>query len=332
MLKFGVIGSGWITDAYIEGAKDSGLWELTAIYSRTVGRAEEYARKHRVDYCFTNMAEMAKSDVIDAVYIASPNMLHFEHAKLFLENGKHVICEKPLSAQADKVEKLFELAEKNNLIFLEAIMFMHLPQRKIFEEALAKLGDINYAKIDFCQRSSKMDALNRGETPNIFNPELETGAFMDLGVYCIYPALYLFGLPKSYTASAMMLKTGADAAGTIVMDYKDKQVVISYSKIGQAIAGSEFQGANGTMYVDSISRIADAKTRDNSGNIKTLLEAEEKSRLMGYESIDFHRFITNLDETKEEYLKCKEMSILVSAFMESCRKKLKIRFVSDNAK
>ena len=95
MLRFGTIGSGWICDEYIHGAKDSGLWELTAVYSRTKERAEEYARRHGAKYAFTNLEEMAASDCIDAVYISSPNALHYEHSKAFLERGKHVICENP---------------------------------------------------------------------------------------------------------------------------------------------------------------------------------------------------------------------------------------------
>ena len=89
MLRFGTIGSGWICDEYIHGAKDSGLWELTAVYSRTKERAEEYARRHGAKYAFTSLEEMAASDCIDAVYISSPNALHYEHSKAFLERGKH---------------------------------------------------------------------------------------------------------------------------------------------------------------------------------------------------------------------------------------------------
>ena len=91
MLRFGTIGSGWIADEYIHGAKDSGLWELTAVYSRTQERAAAYAKQHGAKHAFTNLEEMAASDVLDAVYIASPNAFHYEQAKLFLEHGKHVI-------------------------------------------------------------------------------------------------------------------------------------------------------------------------------------------------------------------------------------------------
>ena len=185
MLRFGTIGSGWICDEYIHGAKDSGLWELTAVYSRTKERAEEYARRHGAKYAFTSLEEMAASDYIDAVYISSPNALHYEHSKAFLERGKHVICEKPLCAQASKVRELQRIAQEHGAVFLEAIMYLHLPQRKLLEDTLQQLGQISLVKLDFCQRSSKLDRYLQGELPNIFNPALETGALMDLGVYCV---------------------------------------------------------------------------------------------------------------------------------------------------
>ena len=67
-------------------------------------------------------------------------------------------------------------------------MYLHLPQRKLLEDTLQQLGQISLVKLDFCQRSSKLDRYLQGELPNIFNPALETGALMDLGVYCVYPA------------------------------------------------------------------------------------------------------------------------------------------------
>ena len=55
MLRFGTIGSGWIVDEYIHGAKDSGLWELTAVYSRTAERAQAFAQKHGAPLWFTDL-------------------------------------------------------------------------------------------------------------------------------------------------------------------------------------------------------------------------------------------------------------------------------------
>ncbi|MDD7483777.1 MAG: Gfo/Idh/MocA family oxidoreductase, partial [Clostridia bacterium] len=80
-LRLGVIGSGWIADEMIHGAVSTGCFTVTAVYSRTLQRAQEFAEKHRepqqpVPRCFTDLEEMAVSPDVDAVYIASPNVCH----------------------------------------------------------------------------------------------------------------------------------------------------------------------------------------------------------------------------------------------------------------
>lgn len=331
MLRFGTVGSGWITDEYIHGAVDSGLWELTAVFSRTQERAEEYAKKHGAAHSFTDLAEMASSDCMDAVYIASPNAAHFEQCKLFLEHGKHVLCEKPLCAQAEKVRELQSLAAEHNVIFLEAIMFLHLPQRRLLKEALAKIGTITLAKIDFCQRSSKLDSYLQGGLPNIFNPQLETGALMDLGVYCVYPALFLFGKPEGLHIDILRMKSGADGGGIITMRYPDKLVLLTYSKLGQSGANSDFQGTRGTVSVDSISRLAGISLWTPENGTEPLYGSDEKYQLMGWEAKDFYRYITNPEENWEEYRRCCTLSAGTAEFMEAVRRQAGICFMSDPA-
>lgn len=329
MLKFGTIGSGWIVDEYIHGAKDSGLWELAAVYSRTEERAKAYAEKHGAKLVFTDLEEMASCDVLDAVYIASPNSLHYAQSKLFLEHGKHVICEKPLCAQADKVLELQKIAQENGVIFMEAIMFLHLPQRKILEGILSRLGKITMVKLDFCQRSSKLDSYLQGQLPNIFNPALETGALMDLGVYCVYPALALFGEPESFTAAPVMMESGADGGGIITLRYPDKLVTLTYSKMGQAGANSDFQGTEGTLSVESISRVAGLSLWQKDGTVEKLFGDEEKYKLMGWEAKDFYRYIVQPEASAGEYAYCSRLSFQVASFMEQARKQAGIHFPSD---
>lgn len=330
MLRFGTVGSGWITDEYIHGAKDSGLWELTAVYSRTEARGKEYAAKHGAKSVFTDLAEMASSPELDAVYVASPNAFHYEQCKLFLQHGKHVICEKPLCAQAEKVRELQKIAEERRVIFLEAIMFLHLPQRKILEDALKTIGAISLVKLDFCQRSSKLDSYLSGELPNIFNPALETGALMDLGVYCVYPALALFGKPENVHADMLPTRSGLDGSGIVTLCYPDKLVTLTYSKLGQAGANSDFQGTEGTVRVDSISRLAGISLWHKDKTVESLYgDTDEKFQLMGWEAKDLYRYITEPEASRAEYQRCMELSVTVSEYMEELRRQMGIRFPSD---
>ena len=331
MLRFATIGSGWITDSYIRGALDSGLWELAGVYSRTRERAQEYAKKHGARLTFTSVEDLAACPEIDAVYVASPNALHYQHCKTLLEQGKHVICEKPLCSHKAQVEELQAIANERNAVFLEAIMFLHLPQRKILEEALSQIGTVSLAKIDFCQRSSKLDAYLKGELPNIFNPALETGALMDLGVYCLYPALALFGKPESFQIHPLMLGSGADGAGVVTLRYPDKLVTLTYSKLGQAGADTDFQGPQGTVRVSSISRLDTISLWCKDGSVQRLYGGDAKYKLMGWEAKDFYRYITQPEETREEYQRCCSLALDVAELLEALRRQGGIRFPSDQA-
>lgn len=111
-IRFRIIGTNTITTKFIEDSRTLLEFSLTAVYSRTKDRAMEFASKYNVDTTFTNLESMAKSDVIDAVYIASPNSLHAEQAILFMKHGKHVLCEKPIVSHIIELEKMIQTAKK----------------------------------------------------------------------------------------------------------------------------------------------------------------------------------------------------------------------------
>ncbi len=181
-IRYGIIGTGWITEAFLAGAAGVPGMALRAVCSRSEERGREFAARHGADLVFTDPARMAASPDIDAVYIASPNVLHAAQSRLFLENGKHVLCEKPLAARPEEVESLQALAANRGLVYMEAIMLLHMPQLAVLEEAVGRLGRISLAHFDFSQLSSKYPAYLEGAAlPNIFNPAMETGALMDLG-------------------------------------------------------------------------------------------------------------------------------------------------------
>lgn len=290
MIKYGVIGSGWIAEEFIKGANLVDGLVFSAMYSRKFEKGKAFAEKFADVPVYTDINDFAKSD-IDAVYIASPNSLHYSQSKLMLENGKHVLCEKPITVLPEEFVELSELAESKGLVYTEAIMMLHLPQRKIIKEKLKSLGKISMAHFDFSQLSSKYPALIRGENPNIFNPEMKTGCLRDLGIYCFYPALDFFGKPEKIISSAGFLSTGADGYGSAILDYADKQVTLTYSKIGQDFSGSQIIGDKGTMTIGSVSKLTDIVIHYNDGATEKVYSDVEKHILMSAEAKDFSDYI-----------------------------------------
>ena len=143
-MKYGVIGTGWIAKAFIDGARLLTNAEFCAVYSRTEESGSKFAAENGIPKVLTDLKEFANGD-FEAVYIASPNALHYPQSKLMLESGKHVICEKPITVEPSELEELQALAAEMGLIYIEAIMHMFNPARQLLKNAVSKIGRITSA-------------------------------------------------------------------------------------------------------------------------------------------------------------------------------------------
>ncbi len=331
MVRYAIIGTSWITETFIGGAMGVEGLQLAAVYSRSAEKGRSFADKFLAAGdgnqipVYTDLLEMAQSD-IDAVYIASPNKLHYEQSKLFLQNGKHVICEKPITIHPEQLAELQALAKEKGLVYMEAIMMLHQPQLVPLKETVAKLGKIRTAHIDFSQLSSKYQAYVDGKNPNIFNPEFCTGALMDLGIYCIYFVLELFGQPEKLVIHSQFLESGADATGDVLMIYPDKHISVSYSKVGQNRLGSQIFGDQGTLTIDLISQLTGMNLHAKDGSITNVWGDEEKDKLMGAEALSFYRYITEPEKYAEHYAYCSQQAMAVCTMLEDLRDQAGIRF------
>lgn len=315
-MKYGVIGTGWIAKSFIDGARMLTNAEFTAVYSRTEESGGKFASDNNIPLVYTDINEFAKGD-FEAVYIASPNRLHYEQSKLMLQSGKHVICEKPITVEPEELSELQTLAKQKGLIYVEAIMYMFNPAREMLRDAIKKIGRITSVHFDFSQLSSKYPAYVRGELPNIFNPALATGCLMDLGIYCVYPALDLFGLPEKTTACAHFMESGADGSGNAALLYADKLINFTYSKLGQDRLGSQIFGDEGTITIESISKLTNMKLIAKNGDTQEIIGDVEKEKLMGYEAVGFEHFIAHPDDPY--YAVTSNRALQVSTLMKEIR-------------
>ena len=318
MIKYSVIGTSWITESFIAGARLVDELVLDGVYSRSVEKGESFKNKTGALRVFSSFDELLSSDT-DLVYVASPNSCHYEQSKALLESGKNVICEKPITVTAREFRELCDLANEKDLVYFEAIMYMHSPARRVLKEMVNGLGKIRSASIDFSQLSSKYKALKNGELPNIFNPELKTGALNDLGIYCVYPVIDLFGMPDKITPCQHFLETGADGCGSAVFEYSDKLITITYSKVGQSRASSQILGDEGTITIGSISKLDNVYYYKNNGEVFPLVPETEKHFLMGNEARSAAQFISDKENTRDFLKECQEMNEKVLLCMEKMR-------------
>ncbi len=251
-LRFGIIGTNFISDWLLDGAAEDPRFEVTAIYSRSQDTANAFAAKHNIPYTFVSLKKMASSPLIDAVYIASPTALHSEQAILFMKYGKHVLCEKPSASNVRELNLMIEASRKYDVVFMEAMKSTLMPGFGIVLQHLPEIGTVRRYFASYCQYSSRYDKLKAGEVMNAFKPELSNGAMMDLGIYAIYPLVVLWGRPFKVSAVGTLLSTGVDGQGAVNLDYEAKSATILYSKIADSSLPSEIQGEDGSIVIDKI--------------------------------------------------------------------------------
>ena len=251
-VRFGVVGTNKITDWVIAGGRQDNRFELTAVCSRTKERAEEFAAMHNIPYTFTSLEEMASSNTVDAIYIATPNYLHAEQSILCMNHGKHVLCEKPFASNADEVRRMIEAAERNNVTLMEAMISTLNPNFVTARNKMKDIGTIRRYFACYCQYSSRYDKFKEGIVLNAFKPELSNGAVMDIGIYTIYPMVALFGKPKSVAAQGVILSSGADGQGAVNFEYEGMNATVLYSKIANSFLPTEIEGEKGNIMLDHI--------------------------------------------------------------------------------
>ncbi|WNF22283.1 Gfo/Idh/MocA family oxidoreductase [Mesobacillus jeotgali] len=326
MVRFGVVGTNWITESFIKGASHHPDFQLGAVYSRAEDRAAEFAGKFGVDTIFTDMEEMAKSDVIDAVYIASPNSLHASQAITFMENGKHVLCEKAIASNSRELDEMIRTAKDQEVVLMEALKSTLMPNFKAVQENLGKIGTIRRYFASYCQYSSRYDKYKEGTVLNAFNPEFSAGSLMDIGIYCIYPLVVLFGEPKSIQATGYLLESGVDGEGSLILKYDEMDAVIMFSKITDSSLPSEIHGENGNIRIDKISTPEKVEIIYRDGKNEDI-SREQLEDNMFYEAEEFISVIQQgkLESTNNSL----ENSRITMKILDEARSQMGVRFPSD---
>ncbi len=213
-IRFGMVGTGFIADWVLAGARQDARFEAAAICSRNQATADAFAAKHGIPHTFTSLEEMARSPLVDAVYIASPNALHASQSILCMSGGKHVLCEKPLASNAREARAMIEAARRYGVVLMEAMIATLNPNFRIVREQLPRLGTIRRYFASYCQYSSRYDKFREGVVLNAFDPSLSNGAMMDIGVYTVYPMVALFGRPQAVDAQGVVLLFGGGRSGS----------------------------------------------------------------------------------------------------------------------
>ncbi len=315
MIRLATIGTSAICDSFVRSALLTKEFVLYSVYSRKQETGLNFANKYDCKKVYTSLLEMAADPLVDAVYIASPNSLHFEQSRIFLEAGKHVICEKPITTKAEEYSRLKDLADQKGVIYMEAIMSRLAPHHKDVHNAVAQIGKIKNARFIFYKRSTRLEALLRGEDVNIFNMELHTGTLMDIGVYCVWAAIDFLGMPKGISATAEFYKTGADSSGVALFDYGDFTAELLYSKFEESPLFSEITGENGKVIIKGCSQYTDVYLNNN-----LVVGFVDRLEVMAGEAKRFADYILRYDDAAGDYDLLSKQCLQVHTCMDAIKK------------
>jgi predicted dehydrogenase len=245
-VKWGILSTADINRKVIPGAKASPKVDLVAVASRDQARADEYAGQWQIERAYGSYEALLEDPEIEAVYISLPNTLHCEWSIRALEAGKHVICEKPLSRRTEDVDAAFDAADRADRFLMEAFMYRHNPQTKRLKELVDEgaIGDLRVVRSAFSYGLYDKENIR-------LRTELEGGALMDVGCYCVSGSRLLAGEPETVYGQAWFGPTGTDWVFGGMLRFPGD--VIATFDCGTALSERdelEAIGSEGSLFVD----------------------------------------------------------------------------------
>lgn len=279
-VAWGLMSTAPINDRILDAAKESDLAEVVAVGSRDAERAKGYARKRGIPRAHGSYDELLADAEVDAVYVSLPNGLHVEWTLRALEAGKHVLVEKPLSRRAEEVERVFDVADSAGLVVSEGFMWRHHPQTAKLIQLLEEgtIGALRLVRVGF---SFPLE-IDRGPNDARFSAELDGGALMDLGCYCISAIRLVAGEPASLAGKQVVGPTGVDVIFTGSFTHADD--VLSHFDCSFVVprrAELEVLGEEGSLFLTTPFVITSPgiELRRDGGVKQVVVEQEDSYRL-----------------------------------------------------
>ena len=287
--------------------------ECYAVGSRSLEKAKSFAEKYNIKKAYGSYEELVKDPEVELIYIATPHSEHYANAKLCLENGKHVLCEKAFTANAAQAEEIIALGEFKGLLITEAIWTRYMPMRWVLQEIIDS-GTIGEVTSLTANLGYIID-----EVPRLKDPSLAGGALLDLGVYPINFASMIFGDEiERITSDCVKSETGVDGQNTIIITYKGGKVAVLHSNMF-AITDRYgiINGSKGYIEVKNINNCEGIKVYNTEREV--IKSCETPKQITGYE----YEVLSAIKAIREGRSECPEMphreTIRIMRLMDNLR-------------
>lgn len=317
-IRWGIIGLGNIANQFAADLKLIEEAELVAVASRNTDKANEFALKHNCNTFYGSYDALFADDQVDIVYIATPHDSHAELSIKAMENGKHVLCEKPLSLSYNDALKMTEASKKYNKFFMEAFWTRFIPsiQTLLSKVQNDEIGEVKYVNADFA-------FINRELGTRLTDKKLGGGALYDIGVYPLFLSYVVLGIPTEIIAKSTYHTTGVDLQTTMILQYESAQAVLHAGLVSASDMKATISGTKGRIDIDSPWFMSE-------GYSVFVDEQEEKFSIpnigKGYahEAIECHDCIKN--NQIESKLWSHQNSLDLSKMTEQVRKQIGLEF------
>lgn len=243
-IRWGLLSTANINRRLIPAIRNSRRGQLVAVASRNRAKSLAYAAQWQIPQAFDSYEAMLESDEVDAVYISLPNHLHAEWTVKALQQGKHVLCEKPFAISLAEVDEMIGAAQTTGRVLSEAFMYRHHPQTKVVGEWVSsgRIGDIKLVRATFNFQMANPDNVR-------LVPAWGGGCLWDVGIYPISFSQYLLGgRPEWVIGDQWLGPTGVDEAFAGQMHYTGGRVAqISSSFCSPFHTSAEIIGTAGRL-------------------------------------------------------------------------------------
>jgi len=246
-LKWGIIGLGGIAHKFVKDLALVEGVELYAVASRSIEKADAFAQQYKAKKAYGSYEDLFKDEAVDIVYIATPHNSHKNLSIEALQAGKHVLCEKPLAVNRTQVEAMITTAQNEKRFLMEAFWSKFNPSIQAIFKLIenGEIGEVRYINADFC-------FLREVDEPHrLFNLDLAGGALLDVGVYPVFLAYSILGLPKAIVAGTNFASTGVDLQTAAIFNYPKAMANLMCGLRSTSNMVAKIYGTEGSIFIDA---------------------------------------------------------------------------------
>ncbi len=231
-VRWGIVGPGGIAEKFAVGLSQIEGGDLVAVGSRSLERATAFAQRFGAADAHGSYESLAENPNVDVVYVATPHSFHSRDTLLFLEAGKHVLCEKPFAINQVQARQMANTARDRGLFLMEAMWSRFLPAYRTLRDLLEEgvIGDPQVVEADFGFRRP-IDPASR-----LFDLEQGGGALLDLGIYPVQLCSMVLGTPERVVAAGRLGETGADEQVAAILQYSQGRLGVVKAAIRTEMA------------------------------------------------------------------------------------------------